>query len=221
MSRQVGRRKLQRRPPPGSGPLQRAVRRLALPVVIVLVAAGIIGGLVFAVSQTGEERSMPGEGAEIDDSPDLPGQFFASQGGAHLNTGTVYPVCGEQITEDCYASNPPASGPMDSATVQRGIYDEPQPREQLVHNMEHAGVIVWYNCAECEEEISALRKIVEDYGRDGRLLVMTPYSEMEADTIALTGWTRLDKFRVDEFDERRVRRFIETHECRFDPEGIC
>jgi hypothetical protein len=211
-----------RQPPPGGGiRLPRAVRRLVLPTIIALVAAGAVGALVFAVSQTGEEASVSESGAETDDSPDLPGQFFESQGREHLALGTVYPLCGDGVTEDCYASNPPTSGPHDPVPVQRGIYDDPQPKEKMIHNMEHAGVIIWYNCTDCDEVVDELKDIALDFLDDGKQLVMSPYPEMEPNTIALTGWTRLDKFSVDEFDEGRVRDFIETHECRFDPENFC
>ncbi len=47
---------------------------------------------------------------------------------------------------------------------------------------------------------------------------MTPYTLMDS-RIALTAWGYLDTF--EEFDEARVRAFIETFECNFDPEGFC
>jgi len=36
----------------------------------------------------------------------------------------------------------------------------------------------------------------------------------------VASWGRLDKFPVSEFDEGRVRRYIEAHERRFNPEGL-
>jgi hypothetical protein len=86
--------------------------------------------------------------------------------------------------------------------------------------MEHGAVIVWYNCTDCDELVSEIRQVAEDYLRDGRELVMSPYPEMEANTIALTGWSRLDKFPVGEYSEERLRRFVEAHERRFNPEGF-
>jgi hypothetical protein len=43
---------------------------------------------------------------------------------------------------------------------------------------------------------------------------------MEPNTIALTSWTRLDKFPVSEFNRNRVSTFIEEHNKRFNPEGF-
>ncbi len=44
-----------------------------------------------------------------------------------------------------YNSDPPTSGPR-AAPVEAGFYDEAPPDEQLVHNLEHGYVIIWYNC---------------------------------------------------------------------------
>jgi hypothetical protein len=119
----------------------------------------------------------------------------------------------------CYRSNPPTSGPHASSPTRRGVYDEPVPRERLVHNMEHGGVVIWYNCSDCEEVVASMSEMVVGYLEDGRALVMTPYPEMEPDTIALTSWSRLDKFSIDEYSEDRLRRFIRAHERRFNPEN--
>ena len=43
---------------------------------------------------------------------------------------------------------------------------------------------------------------------------------MEPDTIALTAWTRLDKFSVEDFTAKRVEDFIAEHHKRFNPEGF-
>jgi hypothetical protein len=50
---------------------------------------------------------------------------------------------------------------------------------------------------------------------------MAPDSDLDADTIALASWTRIDSMPAAEYDDARVRAFIEAHSCRFDPEGFC
>jgi hypothetical protein len=49
---------------------------------------------------------------------------------------------------------------------------------------------------------------------------MSAYSGMEADTIAITAWTRLDKFAVSDLTEERVQEFIDANHKRFNPEGF-
>jgi hypothetical protein len=197
------------------------------------VVAVVIGLIVMVVIQTGGgggSSEAAGAEQEQDRNPDLPGQWI-DPGATYPETGDhvegTVPFCEdatEQVTAEgkvaCYHSNPPTSGPHSGTDAARGIYAEPVPKENLVHNMEHGGVIVWYNCTDCDELVSEIRQVAEDYLRDGRELVMSPYPEMEANTIALTGWSRLDKFPVGEYSEERLRRFIEAHERRFNPEGF-
>jgi len=56
--------------------------------------------------------------------------------------------------------------------------------------------------------------------KDGKILAMAPYPDMEQDTIALTGWGRIDKFPVSEYTKDRVEDFIDAHLCRFNPESL-
>ncbi len=151
--------------------------------------------------------------AENDDSPTLPGQYFPPQGRDHLPPGERY---------EAYNSNPPTSGPHSPEVLEWKVYDEPQQREKAVHNMEHGGVVVWHHCvsAACEDVVRQIRGVVEGYLSEGALVVMFPYPEMEDDTVALTSWTRLDKFPASEYTEERVRRFIQVHERRYNPEGM-
>jgi hypothetical protein len=107
-----------------------------------------------------------------------------------------------------------------------GIHERLSPREVLIHNMEHGGVVVWYNCqggqrpltsTQCDALRRDLGRIVQVALDTGKLVVMGPYPQMNR-RIALTAWTRLDSF--DEFDARRVARFIDTYERAFNPEGF-
>ena len=172
---------------------------------------------------------------EQDQSPAIPGQW--------IDPGVVYPKSAPHVTTPvsfceggtqkpdsegeatCATSNPPTSGPHAPTSARPGIYGEDNsvPKENFVHNLEHAGVVLLYNCTNCDDVVKKLQDTFEGYLKRGRsnALVMTPYKEMDPDTIALISWSRLDKFAVSEFDEARVRRFIEVNECRFDPESIC
>jgi hypothetical protein len=43
---------------------------------------------------------------------------------------------------------------------------------------------------------------------------------MEPETIAITSWTRLDKFPVSELTKERLQTFIDANHKRFNPEGF-
>lgn len=47
---------------------------------------------------------------------------------------------------------------------------------------------------------------------------MTAFSDMKH-RIALTAWQTLDAF--DDFDADRIRAFVASFECEFNPEGFC
>ena len=63
------------------------------------------------------------------------------------------------------------------------VLDNPAAKENLVHNMEHGGVVVWFNTDD-QVVIDELASIVNDYLDRRRLVVMSQYTEMEPDTIA-------------------------------------
>lgn len=153
----------------------------------------------------------------VSDYP-YPVQTFGDQGRDHFAPGQVY---------NDYNSNPPTSGPHASVFAQWGIYDVPQPKEQMVHNMEHGGAIVWYNCEgspeplsteECAQLKNDLAAVVQPLIASGKRIVMTPYPNMPR-RIALTAWRYLDTF--DDFDAQRISTFIDTFVCHFDPEHFC
>lgn len=127
-----------------------------------------------------------------------PGTFVPSQGNAHLpSADTPHPP---------YNSDPPTSGWHLPYLARWGEHTQPVPKELQVHNLEDGGVAVQYNCADgCPDLVARLRAIVNRYPDK---VLLAPYPGMDA-RIALTAWTRIDKF--DEFDEARIVRFIEAY----------
>ncbi|MCZ0940131.1 MAG: DUF3105 domain-containing protein [Caldilineaceae bacterium] len=142
-------------------------------------------------------------------------ESFASQGNTHIQQGSASPIE--------YNSTPPTSGPHYPGLAPWDIYEEPIRYEQVVHNMEDGGVIVYYQCEDgCPELRGQLAEVVQPYLDRGRHVLMMPndpnwtgfgsqsaHRDMEA-RIALTAWQRLDKF--DEFDAGRIRAFIDRYE---------
>jgi hypothetical protein len=171
----------------------------------------------------------------FDDDPRLPGVFVPPNPGPdgrfatrddfeHFANGTLVPICtSQQVARDqignCYNSNPPASGPHAATAPPFRIYDTPVPKENLVHSMEHGGVVVWHNTSD-QAAIRLLEEVVAEALSAGKLVVMSPYPDMEPETIAFTAWTRLDKFRVSQLTRERLREFIAVHDRRFNPEGF-
>lgn len=154
------------------------IRRFARRGACALLIAGLLGGVGWWVFRP------------------KPGTYIPSQRNAH--------VAGEPVGFR-YASDPPTSGPHAEGLAPWGIHDQPIPRVLQIHNLEDGGVLVQYNCTDCDELVSKLREVVHRYPDR---VILAPYPGMTS-RIALTAWSYIDAF--DAFDERRIARFIEAH----------
>ena len=108
-----------------------------------------------------------------------------------------------------YNSDPPTSGPHYAEPAQVGFYDEALPDEQLVHNLEHGYIVIWYNCTgleetACETLKEQIRDVMGQAGSAGfsslTKLIAVPRSSLPS-PIAATSWGRLyqpETFDVDE-----------------------
>ena len=139
-------------------------------------------------------------------APDGPGERMVDQGRAH--------IAAEQ-GHAAYNSRPGTSGwhyPIPLAPARWGVHTEVLADEVLLHNLEHGGVGVHYDCPEgCDELVEQLSAIVNRAVGEGLKVIMSPYPDiMGGERIALTAWIFLDKF--NEFDEERVKAFIKAHE---------
>ncbi len=144
-------------------------RRLAIGAGIAVV---LIGAIVFLAT-----RPPPAALANVETFPD--------QGQAHLSAADPAPE---------YNSNPPTSGPHASGAAVCGIYREAPPDINLVHDLEHGVVVVYYDPVAAAD----VREDIESFARDaGSHVIVAPREGMDT-PIALTAWTHL--LRLDEFD---------------------
>lgn len=135
-------------------------------------------------------------------SSTIPGERYPSQGNAHIALDQAHPP---------YNSTPATSGwhySVPLAPVPWGLYEGPLPDEVLIHNLEHGGIGVHYNCPEgCVDLVDDIVAAILSQPRTK--ILVSPYPAMPT-RIALTAWNYLDTF--DEFDEERIVAFIEAHE---------
>ena len=170
-------------------------RRRRLTKVAAFVAVATVS-LLFIVSlfAGGLPTSLGRGGA------DGPGERLSDQGQTHLLE--------RGDSHSAYNSVPATSGWHYSdggAPASWGAYAEPLPDEVLVHNLEHGGVGIHYDCpGGCEELVDNLKTLASGV----RKTIVSPYPGMDT-TIALTAWTFLEK--LDEYDEQRIADFIEAH----------
>ncbi|MBI4127768.1 MAG: DUF3105 domain-containing protein [Parcubacteria group bacterium] len=136
----------------------------------------------------------------------LPGRAVAAQGRNHI---------AEAAAHEPYNTTPPTSGPHYGYTAPWGVHAEHVADEVVVHNLEHGGVIVNYDCNRsgenlsederanaCEELVSQLTDITTQY----RVKVLQhPYEELDY-PIVLTAWGRI--MELDRFDKDLIQKFI-------------
>ncbi|HSR51540.1 MAG TPA: DUF3105 domain-containing protein [Acidobacteriota bacterium] len=104
-----------------------------------------------------------------------------------------------------YNSNPPTSGPRLSGLAEWGPHPIPVPLELQVHNLEHGGILIQYNCPQgCAELVARLESFIEDRDR----VLLAPYPLMDS-RLALTAWGRL--LRLESFDAPRMEAFIQAY----------
>jgi len=177
---------------------QREIRRRQIRIAIwaglAVAVAAVVAVLVLRGSQSQPGRTVP------------------LQGNQHIGEGEQHVV---------YNTKPATSGPHWSiggrAPAPWGISKEPIPDEGMIHNLEHGGIAIQYNCRECPELVTALEDFYQRYTSNpaNRLplypgstkIVVAPYYDMTS-RIALTAWGRIDT--LDNYDEERMTRFIDA-----------
>jgi hypothetical protein len=128
------------------------------------------------------------------------GVNYPDQGRQHISVGAPHPS---------YNSNPPTSGWHYGKAADWGIYDQPLPDEQLIHNLEHGGVNIFYKPGEVDRQtIEKLKIIQRDFPRK---TVLAPRLENNK-PLALASWTYL--LELDSFDEKLIREFIRRNKNR-------
>ena len=106
---------------------------------------------------------------------------------------------------------PPAGVP---APARWGVYDTPLPDEVLIHNLEHGGIGLHYDCPDgCDELVQQLEDFLP---RNKSQFILSPYSGMET-RLAITAWRH--HLYLDEFDEERVQEFVDAYQDRA-PESV-
>jgi hypothetical protein len=143
-------------------------------------------------------------------SRDGPGKKMPDRGRQHIEAGTAIP----------YEEYPPTSGSHWPVFARWGVYTEPIPDEVLVHNLEHGGIVLAYNCpTPCPDVVRQLPELFESLPRSkfGHVKVVIAPNPRLKTRFALLAWTRLDEF--ERLDRERVLRFVQAWQDK-GPEDI-
>lgn len=137
------------------------------------------------------------------------GITFLAGRGARVPAGTeTFPEPNHQhVTGDVqYDRTPPAGGAHSAAWLNCGIYDQPVPNPNAVHSLEHGAVWVTYQPTLLENEITALRHLVQSkYRGPQRYVILSPYPGDPAPIVASAWGAQL---RVQSPSDPRLAKFI-------------
>lgn len=184
-------------------------RRLVLAGAI-LFAAIFIAGLVVSPGLFGNRNSeLRGlnTGGPIKIAPD--------EGRGHVAPGVSHaPYNTRPATSGAHWATTPSSLAPHGAPARWGVYTEPLAEETLIHNLEHGGIGLHYDCPSgCPELVQALDDLVPG---SGTLFILSPYPSMPK-KIAVTAWRHL--MYLDEFDREKILEFIREYQNRA-PESV-
>lgn len=121
-------------------------------------------------------------------------------GRGHITTGT--PVQ--------YATDPPTSGVHWPNWTDPGFYERPEPKEKLVHALEHGNIVIYYD-RPSQEALKTLRAWSSRYrGQwDGLVVVLKPGL---GQTVELTAWNKL--LRLENWNPALAAAFIDAYRGR-------
>jgi len=86
------------------------------------------------------------------------------------------------------------------------VYDKELPQEQLIHNLEHGGIVIQYKL-DLDKAIIAKLEDLKKSEFECKLVV-APYKGLDKN-IALTAWHRL--YKTDTYDETTIKNFIKKY----------
>lgn len=90
-----------------------------------------------------------------------------------------------------YSSRPPTSGPHYDTPASAGFYSSPLDPRQVVHNLEHGQIVIWYRLDAPQQVIDDIEAYVES-DDTGIALLGVPYDDIPDEyTLAVTAWGAL------------------------------
>lgn len=140
-----------------------------------IVVVALLGTIFYGVNKSRNEGKAAARAASAAGCTAV--QEVANEGREH-KPGTETPP-------DLYKSNPPTSGDHSGQPATWGSYNEETPAANLLHNLEHGGIVIHYK-DQSDEQIDALASLVDGYA-DG--VISNPNPKIET-PIAIASWDR-------------------------------
>ena len=176
-------------------------RGLALDWRLLLIGAVLVVGAVVLLLVV-----MFGGGGGPDPNSGI-GQRIPDDGRNHIAEGASgAPFTSVPATSGSHWSSADSPGPW-------GVYPpgQPQPQERMIHNMEHGGIIIWYQASLPAADVATLTSFVNQQITTERFkVILTPWSGADfGHPIAVAAWDWL--LYLDKADLDKIKAFIDAH----------
>ena len=176
-------------------------RKAAFRRNIVTIGTALVVAVIVIVAIVLQRESGEGPGA-----PDNVGVAAAQAGCEDIEEFDELEAAHIQVDEEHepYNSSPPTSGPHYEIASDTGFFEESLEPEQVVHNLEHGQIVIWYSPDAPSEVIADIENVVE---QEPIATVAHPYADIESPyNFVLTGWTaaqRCEEVSQDVVDDFR------------------
>jgi Protein of unknown function (DUF3105) len=156
---------------------------IAAVIVLVVVAAGGNGG----GSDAAAGELLP-DGGSVPDQKEFDLNAAAEAAGCKLSSERAKSRehTTSLSTRVQYDTNPPTSGRHYQEPAPDGAYGEAPQDEQLVHNLEHGRVIIWFKPSLPEEQRADLKALFDE---DSYQMLLVPRPNMPYQ-VAASAWSR-------------------------------
>jgi hypothetical protein len=102
-----------------------------------------------------------------------------------------------------YPMSPPAGGPHNPVWLNCGVYNQPVPNENAVHDLEHGAVWITYSPDLPDAHLDRLKAVTPD-----SYAVLSPYDGLDS-PIAISAWGA--QLKVDDPDDPRLQAFMDRY----------
>jgi hypothetical protein len=187
-----------------------------LPIILAIgaITIGLVAFIVFLIMgstkpiQPASQVAASAGDISIAADPTAQVQNFPNQGQNHFTTGQSI-----KTLNQTYNSNPPTSGSHWPNWSNWGVFQQPVADEMQVHNLEHGGVIIQYDCPQgCPQAISTLSSYAFRYPATnftGVMLAPRSGGLPDGARIALTAWTQ--RLLLKTVDTEKINQFVAAY----------
>lgn len=171
-------------------------------ITIAFVGIVILGG-VFLLRQVGAFEAPPAPldagSRQFDPGSETIGTKYPDEGNPHITAGQ----------RASYNTTPPTSGPHYDTPASWGIHAQQVEDEVIVHNLEHGGIVVFYNNLS-SDDLSKLTTLVKQLSNGQyRKMILEPYAQLTDAKVALSAWTW--QLKLVGYDETQIVKFVRSH----------